>query len=55
MPLFEYYCTDCVIIREALVSLKDYKKRPKCPKCGKQMNKHIDKVHLSSKRVTYGH
>lgn len=55
MPLYEFYCLECEIVRESLIDLKDYKKRPDCPGCKKKMEKHIDKVHLSSRRKSYGH
>ena len=55
MPIYEFYCHDCMITREALIRLKDYKKRPDCPKCKKEMEKYIGKVHLSSRRVSYGY
>lgn len=55
MPLFEYYCHDCERTFEAIVPLKEYNKKVKCPKCKKDLKKYVGKVHLSSKRVTYGY
>jgi len=55
MPLYEFYCNKCAIVREALVPLKDYNERPECPKCKEKMEKYVNKVHLSTKRVTYGY
>lgn len=58
MPLYEYYCTDCEITREALLPVPktktDTRKVP-CPICKKPMKKYVGKVHLSSKRATYGY
>jgi putative FmdB family regulatory protein len=55
MPLYQYYCLHCERVFEAIVPLKEYDKKIKCPKCGKEMNKYVDKVHLSSTRATYGY
>ena len=55
MPLYSYYCLDCEKTYEAIVPLKEYDKKIKCPKCKKKLNKYIGKVHLSSKRVTAGY
>jgi len=54
MILYSYYCLECEQVFEAMVDMKD-RDKVKCPKCKKKLRKHIDKPHLSSKRVTYGY
>ena len=54
MILYSYYCLDCEKTFEARASIKD-RNKVKCPHCGKKLKRYIDKVHLSSKRVTYGY
>lgn len=53
--LYEVYCTDCTEIREVILSLKDRNRKIPCPTCKKPMKRRVGKVHLSSKRVTYGY
>ena len=55
MPVYEIYCVDCSEIREVLVPVSERNKKVKCPTCKKDMKKRIGKVHLSSKRVTFGY
>ncbi len=55
MPLYSYYCLDCEKTYEVIVPLKEYGAKVKCPKCKKELKKHIPAVHLSSKRTTYGY
>ena len=41
MPLYEYYCLDCMKIFEIIKKLKDFDKPVKCPYCGKELKLHI--------------
>ena len=53
MILYEYYCTKCEKVYTALADIED-RDKAKCPKCKKKLKRHYNKVHLSSKRVTFG-
>ncbi len=59
MPIFDYYCNDCVQTHEIIVPLKDVEngndKKIPCPKCKKPLKKYINKIHLSTKRCTFGY
>lgn len=54
MILYEYYCLECEKIFEAMADIED-RNGAVCPHCGKKLKRHINNVHLSSKRVTYGY
>jgi len=55
MPLYNYYFLDCEKTYEVIVPLKEYGTKVECPKCKKDLKKHITPVHLSSKRTTAGY
>lgn len=54
MILYEYYCLKCERVYTALADIKDRDKAV-CPKCGEKLKRHFNKVHLSSKRCTFGY
>lgn len=49
MPLFDFFCRECLKTYEVIVPLKDVGKKVKCPHCKKGLKKIITPVFFSIK------
>ena len=47
MPIYEFYCSDCHAIFSFLSKSVNTKKRPKCPRCAKKLDKRVSAFSLT--------
>ncbi len=50
MPIYEFYCADCHIVYQFLSRRINTRKRPDCPRCGKQkLSREVSRFAITGK------